>query len=116
MFLEILLAYTYTIIIGAIVGLGNVSSEKPGDIVPAVSESIPVENPQPKVGSKMVEGMNGEDAEFIDASQAELNRYLSKQTIKEEVSSPTLRDGRINDVFQEEGGTQDHSNFESWAK
>ena len=44
------------------------------------------------------------------------NRDLSNQTTKEEVSSLVPGPGRIHDVFQEEGATQDESDFESWAK
>ena len=114
--LEILLAYTYTIIIGSIVGLGNVSSEKPDQTLPAVSESVPVDGLQSKVGGTSADDMEVGDAELEGASQVGPNRDLSNQTTKEEVSSLVPGAGRIHDVFQEEGATQDESDFESWAK
>ena len=55
--LEILLAYTYTIIIASIVGLGNVSSEEPDHTLPVVSESDPVDGLQSKVGGRSAEDM-----------------------------------------------------------
>ena len=114
--LEILLAYTYTIIIGSIVGLGNVSSEKPDQTLPAVSESVPVDGLQSKVGGTSADDMEVGDAELEGAFQVDRNGGLSNQTIKEEVSSLVPGPGRIHDVFQEEGATQDESDFESWAK
>ena len=114
--LEILLAYTYTIIISSIVGLGNVSSEKPDQTLPAVSESVPVDGLQSKVGGTGAEDIEVGHAELEGASQVGPNRDVSNQITKEEVSSLVPGPGRIHDVFQEEGATQDESDFESWAK
>ena len=114
--LEILMAYTFTIIIGSIVGLGNVSSEKPDNTLPVVSESIPVDGLQSKVGGTGAEDMEVGHAELEGASQVDRKSDLSNQTIKEQVSSLAPGPGRIHDVFQEEGATQDESDFESWAK
>ena len=114
--LEILLAYAYTIIIGSIVGLGNVSSEKPDQTLPAVSESVPVDGLQSKVGGTGAEDMEVGHAELEGASQADRKSDLSNQTTKEEVSSLVPGPAGVRDVFQEEGATQDESDFESWAK
>ena len=114
--LEILLAYTYAIIIGSIVGLGNVSSEKPDHTLPVVSESIPVDGLQSKVGGTGAEDMEVGHAELDGASEADRKSELSNQSTTEEVSSLAPGPGRIHDVFQEEGATQDESDFESWAK
>ena len=114
--LEILLAYTYTIIIGSIVGLGNVSSEKPDQTLPAVSESVPVDGLKSKIGGTSADDMEVGDAELEGAFQVGPNRDVSNQITKEEVSSLVPGPGRIHDVFQEEGATQDESDFESWAK
>ena len=114
--LEILLAYTYTIIIGSIVGLGNVSSEKPDHTLPVVSESVPVDGLQSKVEGKGAEDMEVGHAELEGASQVDRKSDLSNQTIKEQVSSLAPGPAGIPDVFQEEGTTQDESDFESWAK
>ena len=116
MVLEILLAYTYILIIGSIVGLGNVSSEKPDQTLPAVSESVPVDGLQSKVGGTSADDMKVGDAELEGASQVGPNRDVSNQITKEEVSSLVPGPGRIHDVFQEEGATQNESDFESWAK
>ena len=114
--LEILLAYTYTIIISSIVGLGNVSSEKPDQTLPAVSESVPVDGLQSKVGGRSAKDKEVGDAEPEGAFQADPNTDLSNQSAKEEVSSLAPGPAGIHDVFQEEGATQDESDFESWAK
>lgn len=114
--LEILLAYTYTIIISAIVGLGNISSEGPEDVLPAVSERIPVESSESKVISILAEEMDTGGAELVGVSQGEPNGNLSSKSAKKESSSLASKADQIHDVFQEEGAAQDESNFESWAK
>mgnify|MGYP001159495329 FL=1 len=114
--LEILLAYTYAIIIGSIVELGSATSGEPDHTLPAVSESVPVDGSHSKVGSRSAADMEGGDAELDGPSHVDTNNNLSNQTIKEEVSSLATRPGPINDVFQEKGATQDESDFERWAK
>ena len=116
MVLEILVAYTYILIIGSIVGLGNVSSEEPGHTLPVVSGSVPADGLQSKVGGRSAEDMEVGDAEPEGAFQADPNRDLSNQTAKEEASSLTPGPDRIHDIFQEEGATQSESDFEKWAK
>ncbi|MEE2694087.1 MAG: hypothetical protein VX884_01250 [Pseudomonadota bacterium] len=113
---ELLLAYTFTIIISAIVGLGNISSEEPGDGLTAVSDPSVVEDSQSNVKSLIAKEMDREDPKLVGASQEGLNRGSSDKSLKEEVSSMVPRSGRIHDVFQEEGATHDESDFETWAK
>lgn len=114
--LEILLAYTYTIIISAIVGLGNISSEGPEDVLPVVSERIPVESSESKVRSIIAEEMDTGAVELVGVSEGEPNGNLSNKPDKKESSSLASEADQIHDVFQEEGPVKDESNFERWAK